>query len=151
MVKKVGSKTSPLRVVLDSNVVISASLFRSGQLAWLRDSWQRQHFVPIASRATIDEIMRVLGYQKFQLGRTELGEIMALYLPFVETFPDIETSRTRIPVCNDPQDQKFLILASAGRADVLVTGDKALLELSGKTNFQIESPAAFRRRFAEEL
>ncbi|MEX2163190.1 MAG: hypothetical protein WD823_02950 [Sulfuricaulis sp.] len=52
----------------------------------------------------------------------------------------------RLPRCRDSADQKFLTLAQIGRAQVLVTGDQALLVLAGQTRFAIETPAAFRER-----
>jgi uncharacterized protein len=148
MGKKNHSKTPPLRVVLDSNVVVSALLFRHGELAWLRASWQSGHFVPLASRATIGEILRVIGYEKFRLGKAQMEEVAALYVPHVEIITVTDSARRKPPVCRDPGDQEFLALAHAGNADVIVTGDKALLELSGKTRFGIENPAAFRGRLA---
>ncbi|MBI1990389.1 MAG: putative toxin-antitoxin system toxin component, PIN family [Betaproteobacteria bacterium] len=148
MGKKNQPETPPLRVVLDSNVAVSALLFRHGELAWLRTFWQSRHFIPLASRATIEEILRVIGYEKFHLGKSEMEEVAALYLPHVEIITVTEPARRKPPVCRDPGDQEFLALAHAGNADVIVTGDKALLELSGKTRFAIESPAAFRRRLA---
>lgn len=60
----------------------------------------------------------------------------------------IPTPLTLIPFppCRDPHDQKFLILAEAGNAEVLVTGDQGLLELSGQTSFEIEAPDSFKKR-----
>jgi PIN domain len=51
-----------------------------------------------------------------------------------------------LPLCRDPHDQKFLILTEAGNAEVLVTGDQGLLELSGQTSFEIEAPDSFKKR-----
>jgi putative PIN family toxin of toxin-antitoxin system len=147
MGKKTQPETPPLRVVLDSNVVVSALLFRQGELAWLRASWQSGHFIPLASRATIEEILRVIGYEKFRLGKAQLEEVAALYLPHVEIITVTESARRKLPVCRDPADQEFMALANAGNADVIVTGDKALLELAAKTRFGIENQAAFRQRF----
>ena len=149
MGKKTQPETPTLRVVLDSNVVVSALLFRQGKLAWLRASWQSGHFIPLASRATIEEILRVIGYEKFRLGKAQLEEVAALYLPHVEIITVTESARRKLPVCRDPEDQEFLALANAGNADVIVTGDKALLELAAKTRFEIENPAAFRQRFKD--
>ena len=48
-----------------------------------------------------------------------------------------------LPTPTDPADQKFVRLAHIGKADVLVTGDRALLALSGKTRFAIENLPTF--------
>jgi hypothetical protein len=50
-------------------------------------------------------------------------------------------------VCRDKNDQQFLDLAQSGKADLLVTGDRDLLALSGQTSFLIETPQAYRVRF----
>jgi predicted nucleic acid-binding protein len=42
----------------------------------------------------------------------------------------------------------FLVLAAIGKAEALVTGDRALLDLAGRTRFAIETPARFKARFS---
>jgi len=100
---------------------------------------------PLADKETIDELVRVLGYPKFSLERPEVEELLALYLPFVEIVgPSKKTSQ--LPRSRDIADQKFLQLADTGSAEVLVSGDKALLELAGRTRFAIEPPGEFLER-----
>jgi hypothetical protein len=53
-------------------------------------------------------------------------------------------------VCSDPDDQIFVTLAALGKADVLVSGDRAVLQLTGQTSFALESPAQFKKRFFPE-
>jgi putative PIN family toxin of toxin-antitoxin system len=136
-----------VRVVLDTNVVVSAIVFREGRLSWLRELWRESRIVPLASRATTDELIRVLAYPKFRLSQDDIQALLSEYLPFAEP---AEVGRRRapgLPRCSDPDDEKFLALAVIGNAEALVTGDKALLILAGRTRFAIESPAVFRRRF----
>ena len=57
----------PPRVVLDTNVVLSALVFRKGTTARLRAAWQGGHCLPLVSAATAQELMRVLSYPKFRL------------------------------------------------------------------------------------
>jgi uncharacterized protein len=47
------------------------------------------------------------------------------------------------PVCRDPDDDKFLACAIAGRADIVVSGDKALLETSGYAGIAVLAPREF--------
>ena len=58
---------TPLRVVLDTNVLLSALLFQAGIVSQLRVEWRSGIIRPLASRQTTAELIRVLGYPKFEL------------------------------------------------------------------------------------
>ena len=118
-----------LRVVLDTNVVLSALLFGGGPAARVRAGWQAGRFVPLASTATAQELVRVLAYPKFRLNTNEQQDLLADYLPWVRAVrvPDPPPA---VPACRDPLDLPFLHLAVAGRARVLVSGDRDLLVLA---------------------
>lgn len=117
------------RVVLDTNVVLSALVFGGGSTALVREAWQAGRLRPLVSTATVQELMRVLAYPKFKLTADEQRELLADYLPFAEvvTLPD---RPPRVPDCRDPHDLPFLHLAAAGKADMLVSGDTDLLSLA---------------------
>lgn len=137
-----------MRVVLDTNVVASAILFPRGHLTWLRESWSNGRFVPLIDKPCAEELLRVLAYPKFRLTPDDIQVLLGAYLPFAETVNTAASTKTaaELPPCSDPHDQKFLVLAEAGKAEALVTGDRALLALAGQTRFAIETPARFRRR-----
>lgn len=135
-----------LRVVFDTNTVLSALLFANGQLAWLREHWRSGECVPLLCRETAAELNRVLAYPKFRLTEQDRLELLGEYLPFCTI---VECGAVCDIVCRDHGDQIFLNLASDGLADAVVTGDRDLLELSGKCRFVIETPALYQRRFAE--
>ncbi len=117
------------RVVLDTNVVLSALLFGGGATGLVRQAWQAGRLRPLVSTATAQELMRVLAYPKFKLSADEQRELLADYLPFAEVvaLPD---PPPRVPDCRDPHDLPFLHLAAAGKADMLVSGDADLLSLA---------------------
>lgn len=119
-----------LRVVLDTNIVLSALLFRQGRLTWIRKAWQAGRIVPVVCRETAAELLRVLAYPKFKLNKAEQEELLADFLPWAETalLPDDPPA---LPTCRDPHDQVFLLLARAAAVDALVTGDADLLALRG--------------------
>jgi len=119
---------SPPRVVLDTNVVLSALLFSRGRLSVLREAWQRQQFKPLASAVTMTELMRALAYPKFKLTANAQQELLADYLPHCTVVP-MPAEAPRVPPCRDPFDVPFLELAVAGKAEYLVTGDRDLLGL----------------------
>ena len=133
------------RLVLDTNVVLSALLFNQGCLAWLRRVWQTDMVRPLASRETIEELIRVLAYPKFKLTDTDREQLLGDYLPWCETVT--VPFKIKVPDCRDPSDRPFLALATAARADALITGDQDLLNLSGSFKTPILTPAALRERF----
>ena len=121
--------TPPRRVVLDTNVVLSALVFGGGAAGRLRGLWQQAAFVPLASTATAQELVRVLAYPKFGLSGSDQEELLSDYLPYVTTVR-IPQPPPRVPACRDPLDAPFLHLAVAGKAQCLVSGDKDLRALA---------------------
>jgi putative PIN family toxin of toxin-antitoxin system len=134
--------SAAVRVVFDTNVVLSALLFRQGRLAPLRALWQSGQCLPLVSKATADELLRALRYPKFRLTSEAQQELIADFLPFCEVVVPRGT-RGKLPVCRDPADQVFLEVAVAGKAKYLVSGDRDLLALAGKVPFKLVSPAEF--------
>jgi len=121
-----------LRVVLDTNVVLSALLFRNGRLAALRTAWQSGRLIPVVSRETLQELSWVLAYPKFALSAADIRALMALFLPHVQAHPLPSPSDAAMRLglcCADPKDQVFLELALSAAVDALVTGDADLLTL----------------------
>ena len=119
------------RIVLDTNIVLSALLFDTGRLAWIRHAWQHQQFQPLVCRDTVQELLRVLAYPKFKLSAEAQKDLLGDFLPYAEviTLPD---PWPYLPACRDEKDQVFLVLAHVGGADTLVTGDADLLALRGQ-------------------
>jgi putative PIN family toxin of toxin-antitoxin system len=134
-----------LRVVLDTNVAVSALLFERGRLTWIRQAWTIGRIRPLVDRPCLDELLRVLAYPKFEMNEEAIRALLGSYLPHVETV-DVAGRARGLPRCRDVDDQKFLELAARGRAEVLVTGDAALLDLAGRVRFAIELPAELRER-----
>ncbi len=84
-------------------------------------------------------------YPKFRLSPDEREELLGEYLPFAEVVEVPEEVRTE-PAASDPDDQKFLDLATVGGAKLLVTGDRGLLEAAGSWPFEVVTPAEARER-----
>ncbi len=125
-------------------------MFSQGSTARLRTAWQQHAFIPLASTATAQELVRVLGYPKFRLDAAAQQELLADYLPYtlVVQVPDPPPA---VPLCRDTFDMPFLHLAVAGRADVLVSGDADLLALAGQMRCAVMSPEAFLQSIASRV
>lgn len=130
------------RVVLDTNLVLSALIFTQGHVSRLRSLWQDGHCQPLLSRATSAELMRVLAYPKFKLQAADQQELFADYLPYCKVI-DMPATLPATPPCRDPYDLPFLQLAIVGKAEYLVSGDHDLLQLQGHFLCPIVNASAF--------
>ncbi len=139
------------RVVLDTNVLISALVFKSPGCYWLRSLWVpvsgKRQVIPLASKDTTTELLRALHYKKFKLDETAIEELLGDYLPYVEVVRTTVT-RAKLPACHDPADVKFLALAYAAKADVLVTGDADLLSVVNQSRIPIVAPGGLQNWLA---
>ena len=133
-----------IRAVLDTSVLVSALVFHAGALTWLRDAWRSGRVLPLASRATAAELIRVLAYPKFALTASEQRDLLDDYLPFCESVT-VPNPPPVVPDCRDPFDRPFLELALAGESEVLVTGDADLLALAQEFAVPIRSPSVFEQ------
>lgn len=129
-----------MRVVLDTNVLVSAFLF-TGITSQMVPLWQKGSITVLLSREILDEYLRVLAYPKFQLSEEEIkGLIEEELLPFVQVIKP----GTRIHVVKrDPSDNKFLECAVTGKADALISGDKDLLVIRHYRRIRIQTVSQF--------
>ena len=128
------------RVVLDTNVLVSAILFK-GRLSKLVELWKDGVISPVISKETFAEINTVLCYPKFALSKDDRKAIIENeILPFFEVI-DIEERTAGI--CRDPDDDMFLTVAVNAKASCIVTGDKDLLELVTYKSIRIISPQEY--------
>ena len=74
-----------VRAVLDTSVLVSALLFHAGLLSWLRGAWRSGRILPLVSRDTTTELIRVFTYPKFALSASEQRDLLDDYLPFCES------------------------------------------------------------------
>ena len=131
------------RAVIDTNVVVSAFVFRAGTLAWLREAIVNGALIPLVSDETLAEMVRVLAYPRFGLTAEDRENIIVYYMEHAEAIKQPRT-RARLPRCRDPNDEMFIRLAYAAKADAIVTGDDDLLTLALESRIPILTPVAFR-------
>ena len=131
------------RAVIDTNVVVSAFVFRAGTLVWLREAIVNGALIPLVSDETLAEMVRVLAYPRFGLTAEDRENIIVHYMEHAEAIKRPRT-RARLPRCRDPHDEMFIRLAYAAKADAIVTGNGDLLALALESRIPILTPVAFR-------
>ena len=132
------------RVVLDTNVLVSALLFK-GALSRLVGLWRKGKIIPVISKETFSELMTVLEYPKFSLTQEETNSIIKdeilPYFEIVEVVKDVKG------ICRDPEDDKFISCAISASADYIVSGDKDLFDLKQYKSVKMMKASDFLRMF----
>ena len=134
-----------MRIVCDTNVLVSGILF-GGHARQILRQITRGVFTNCITRELLDEVEDVLNRPKFGLDPERPAAIAAL---FRDTFDVVESTRRVRAVTADPDDDRVLEAAEAGRATFIVSGDKHLLHLATWRGIRIVSPAAFAREFID--
>ena len=128
------------RVVIDTNVMVSALLFK-GSLSKIVDHSKEGKFTPLLSKETFNEFKAVLEYPKFSLTAQEIKAIIEEeVLPFFEI---VEAPGKIGKICRDSDDDKFIVCAVSGAADFIVSGDRDLLDIGKYKSVKIISPSEF--------
>lgn len=134
-----------MRLVLDTQVWLDWLVFDEPALAGLRAAVEKGRAEVLIDSACRGELERVLGYP---LGRSV--DAAACLAQCEKLSISVEAQNDGkdfdLPRCRDPDDQKFLTLAAAARADCLVTRDRELLRLARRCGprLAILPPLAFR-------
>lgn len=114
-----------LRIVLDTNILVSAIIAEGRPRDLLRLAIQRRYLL-IKSKETVEEFVQVLQRPKFKMSRNEVTK--AEYV-LSKTGKTIKVTSNRKVVDEDPRDDIFINTALDGNADYIVSGDPHLLGL----------------------
>ena len=137
------SRQIPVRLVLDTNVVLDLLHFSDPAVSPILHAIANHMAHCYASSATLDELRRVLTYSEFQLDATAQTTLLMRYQAWVSVAEPVSGSARKMPRCSDPDDQMFLELAASIQADFLISKDKAVLALKRHTGlgFKILTPS----------
>lgn len=135
-----------MRVVIDTNVFVSGVFF-TGPPYRILEAWRISQVTLVVSPDILEEYFRV-------------GEELAAQFPGVDLQPALDlvavaavvVDAPGLPeqICRDPDDDKFLACALSGRCKIVVTGDKALLEVSRYADIAVISPRQFLDRYLKK-
>ncbi|WP_206953024.1 putative toxin-antitoxin system toxin component, PIN family [Trinickia acidisoli] len=143
-----GLKTVP-RVVLDSNVWIDILVFDDGATRPIHAALERGDLDAVIDARCLAELAHVLDYPQFVARAVDKAAALATVtrLAALAQPQAVLGELAPLPKCKDRDDQKFLELAQAAKADWLVSKDRALLKLNKRTTrdfgFRIAEPAPF--------
>ena len=133
---------SRLRVVLDTNVLISGSVYPASIPGKVLQLSRRGAFELPLSHYILDEVARVLPrFPRFKLAPDEVRDLIDSFFSFARF---VEPSSEQEPSLRDAADQQIFGTLRAANADYLITGDKDLLALSDR--YPIVTPAQFWSR-----
>jgi putative PIN family toxin of toxin-antitoxin system len=139
---------SAKRIVLDTNIWLDWLVFDDPGMSYLKQAVKENRANIFINSACEAELERVLAYDlaKHTLAAPAQADCLAECRRIVQRIDTEapEAERRLLPRCADPDDQKFLELALAARADALITKDHKLLELARRTKpFRILNPRKF--------
>ena len=134
-----------MKVVLDTNVLLSGLMFPDGTPGRIVAAWLDARFEVAFSPHQLAEIGRVLEYPKIRRRLEWDDQRIELFIKQLYLRAEVvELGPIAVEVPRDPGDAPILATLEATKADVLVTGDGDLLALRDK--YPIETPAEFIRR-----
>jgi putative PIN family toxin of toxin-antitoxin system len=128
-----------LTVVVDTNVLISG-IFFTGPPNRILQACMAGKLDIVISPETLVEYRRVADELADRLPGTEISRLLDLI-----TVQALICDAPSLPiqVCDDPDDDKFLACALASGAQIIVSGDKALLRLDGYRGISVLTPRRF--------
>lgn len=132
---------SPIRVVLDTNILVSAILFGGKPEQILRHLIEKKIQVIISS-VLLSELKEVFS-KKFPLREPDLE----LTIRSMEKTFEIVQPRRSIDVARDEDDNRVLEAAIEGKCNYIITGDEDLLDLKKYKNIKILTPEDFLSYF----
>ena len=128
-----------MRVVLDTNVLVSGLLF-SGPPAEILRAWARRRFTIAISPEVQDEYEDVARRMSTRYPAVDLRRLFDLVLVAADMCTPVPLAG---PVCSDSSDDKFFACALGANADIIVSGDRHLLRASGFGGVSVLTPRAF--------
>ncbi|MEK6893459.1 MAG: putative toxin-antitoxin system toxin component, PIN family [Nanoarchaeota archaeon] len=126
-----------MRVVLDTNVFISGIFWNGNYCSQLIDKWKNKEIDLVSSIEIIEELTKTLINFKIPMPKDMIEEWKFLILKnsiIVESSSKIEAIK------DDPDDNKFLEVAVDGKAELIVSQDKHLLNLKEYRGIKIVKP-----------
>ena len=118
-----------VRVLLDTNQLVSSLLSARGLQRGLIDAWRRRDFILMLAPGQIEEVGEVLSRPKIAKKYVISAEDREMFLNLLRSDAIPLPSKPRPHICRDPDDDFLLGCAAAGGVNYLISGDRDLLSL----------------------
>lgn len=132
-----------MRAVVDTNILVRALIMPHGTVGPVLLRLRQREYTLLYAQSLLEELIDVLNRprirRKYDLSQDDIKTIISLILLRGEA---VEPEQP-ITICRDPKDNKFLEVAVAGKADVIVSGDEDLLVLHPFEGIPIVQPRTF--------
>ncbi|MBI3958796.1 MAG: putative toxin-antitoxin system toxin component, PIN family [Chloroflexi bacterium] len=133
-----------MRIVLDTNVLISSLFKRESTSAQILSLWRAGEFELLISPEVLSELKRVIEYPRVQRRLIYTEQEIAHFLDLLTMAGTLLSPQDTLTVVkDDPHDDKFVTLAVAGQAEYLVSGDNHLLNVASIFGVTVVTPRAF--------
>ena len=133
-----------MRVVLDTNIYVSALIAPSGNPAKILEAWLSGHFDVLVSPPIIEEILRVTAYERIQKKYPLVKETRLEYVELINAQSILVKPEQRLAVIvEDESDNRYIECGVAGNAQYIVSGDEHLLKVGIYRDIVLISPASF--------
>jgi putative PIN family toxin of toxin-antitoxin system len=134
-----------VKFILDTNVFVSG-IFFSGPPNRILTAWNDGQLALVTSLEILDEYRRVAHELNRQFPSVDINAIIDLAVVNSEIY---EPPPLPEPVCADPDDDKFIACAVTSGVQVIVSGDRHLLKVSGYRNIKVLKPRDFVEHYID--
>lgn len=131
-----------MRIVIDTNVVISGTFF-GGFPRKVLEAAVYGNVIACATTEIVEEYEEIVDEMIKRKQGTLRKDILAPFIAALD-FTDI---KSRIEICRDPDDDKFISCAVDAKALYIVSGDKDLLSIEQYEGIEIITAAEFCRKY----
>lgn len=134
---------TPSRIVLDTNILVSAAINKLGIPRQLFKLWRSGKLILVTSRFQLNELSRVLHYKRIRKNYPLKEEYVGKFLAVIGKSSVVVSPGTIPEVVVDQDDNQILAAAVAGKVNAIVSGDEHLLELKNYRRIKIVTAKRF--------